>query len=295
MAALRSADGTALLYNPALLAKAHVSVPRTWADVAADNSRITALDVQTLYAPATGTGLLPWIYGEGGSLVDPEAKTINISQPPAVAGLSRRVQMQATGVAVDDTALWKSTATPPNEVTTTAMRAAFRQGRAAMILDDASSLPLVVGGPAFPSRSAVGIATVPAGSVRSSAGVTATGYAVFSGSHNLGGAYAFVKYAQSPTSQAALAEQLGLLPTRASAYTPDLVKADPVLGSFLPVLKAGTPLPQVQIQPSMLFALDDNFRAALLGDESPKTAMDTVAAAWQKDLNAGYTIGPATG
>ena len=50
MAALRSADGLALLYNPRLLARAQVLVPRTWADVAADNARLTALDVQTLYA-----------------------------------------------------------------------------------------------------------------------------------------------------------------------------------------------------------------------------------------------------
>jgi arabinogalactan oligomer/maltooligosaccharide transport system substrate-binding protein len=295
MAALRSADGLALLYNPDLMRRAGLSVPRTWNDVAADNSKLTALGVQTLYAPATGEGLLPWIYGEGGTLVDPEAKTIDISQPPAVAGLSRRVQMQATGVAVDDSTLWKSSSTPPNEVTTTAMRAAFRQGRVAMILDDADSLPLLVGGPAFASRSSVGIATVPAGTVRASGPVTATGYAVFSGSHNLAAAYSFVKFIQSPTSQAALAEQLGLLPTRAAAYTPDVVKADPVLGAFLPVLRGGTPLPQVQTQPSMLFAPDDNFRAALLGDESPQTALDTVAAAWQKDLNGGYTIGPATG
>ncbi len=295
MAALRSADGLALLYNPKLLQKAGLPVPRTWNEVAADNSRLTALDVQTLYAPATGYGLLPWIYGEGGTLVDPEAKTIDISQPPAVAGLSRRVQMQATGVAVDDTELWKATSTPPNEVSTTAMRAAFRQGRVAMILDEAASLPLLVGGPAFPSRSSVGIAPVPAGSVRSSGPLTATGYAVFSGSHHLPTAYSFVKYVQSPTSQAALAEQLGLLPTRASAYTADVVKADPVLGAFLPVLRTGTPLPQVQIQPSMVLVLDDNFRAALVGDESPQSALDTVAAAWQKDLNGGYTIGPATG
>ncbi len=46
---------------------------------------------------------------------------------------------------------------------------------------------------------------------------------------------------------------------------PTRSKADPVLGAFLPVLKTGTPLPQVQIQPSMLLVLDDNFRAALVG------------------------------
>ncbi len=295
MAALRSADGLALLYNPQLLRRAGVSVPTTWNELAAAAPRLTALDVQTLYAPATGNGLLPWIYGEGGSLVDPEAKTIEVSQPAAVAGLSRRLQMQATGVAVDDTSLWTSTSTPPNEVTTTAMRAAFRQGRVAMIIDEEASLPLIVGGPAFPSRTEVGVARVPAGSVRSSGPVTATGYAVFSGSHDQQVAFSFVRYIQSAESQATLAQQLGLLPARADAYTAEVTSADPVMGKFLPVLKAGTALPQVQIQPTMLLVLDDNFRAALTGDQSAQSAMDTVAAAWQKDLNGGYTIGPAPG
>jgi arabinogalactan oligomer/maltooligosaccharide transport system substrate-binding protein len=295
MAALRSADGLALLYNPTLMRKAGVGVPKTWTEVTAIAPRLTAMDVQTLYAPATGYGLLPWVYGEGGTLVDPEAKTINVSQPPAVAGLARRLQMQGIGVTVDDSSLWTSTSTPPNEVTTTAMRAAFRQGRVAMILDDESALPLIVGGPAFPSRQAVGVAPVPAGSVRASGPISATGYAVFSGSHNQQTAFAFVKYIQSAESQATLAEQLGLLPSRADAYTADVVAADPVIGKWLPVLKAGTALPQVQTQPTMLLVLDDNFRASLVGDESAQTAMDTVAASWQKDLNGGYTIGPPPG
>jgi arabinogalactan oligomer / maltooligosaccharide transport system substrate-binding protein len=177
----------------------------------------------------------------------------------------------------------------------TAMRAAFRQGRVAMILDDESALPLIVGGPAFASRQSVGIAQVPAGSVRSSGPVSATGYAVFSGSHNQQTAFAFVKYVQSAESQATLAEQLGLLPSRADAYTSDVTAADPVIGKWLPILKAGTALPQVQTQPSMLFTLDDNFRASLTGDESAQAAMDAVAGAWQKDLNGGYTIGPPPG
>jgi arabinogalactan oligomer/maltooligosaccharide transport system substrate-binding protein len=203
--------------------------------------------------------------------------------------------MQGIGVTVDDSSLWTSTSTPPNEVTMTAMRAAFRQGRVAMVLDDESALPLIVGGPAFPSRQSVGIAPVPAGSVRASGPISATGYAVFSGSHNQQTAFAFVRYIQSAESQATLAEQLGLLPSRADAYTADVVAADPVIGKWLPILKAGTALPQVQIQPTMLLVLDDNFRASLIGDESAQTAMDTVAASWQKDLNGGYTIGPPPG
>jgi arabinogalactan oligomer/maltooligosaccharide transport system substrate-binding protein len=291
MAAVRSADGLALLYNKRLLAKAGLTVPRTWADVAAAKLKLTAKDVQTLYAPATGTALLPWIYGEGGSLVDPEAKTIEASQPAAVAGLAVRLDLQATGVTVDDSALWSASTTPPNAVTTQSMRSAFRDGRVAMILDDAASLSLLVGGKAFPTANDIGIATVPSGSVRSSGPVSATAYAVFSGSHNLLAAYRFVQYAQSPASEAALAVELGLLPSRLAAYAQPQVATDPVLTAFEPVIREGTALPQVQQQTSMVFPLDDNLRAALLGDLSAKAAMDAVAIQYEKTLNSGYTIG----
>jgi arabinogalactan oligomer/maltooligosaccharide transport system substrate-binding protein len=292
MAAVRSADGLALLYNKSVLAKAGIGVPRTWADVAAAKLKLTAQGVQTLYAPATGYGLLPWIYGEGGSLVDAEAKIIEVSQPAAVAGLANRVDLQATGVTVDDTGLWSSGTTPPNQVTTLSMRSAFRNGQVAMIMDNASSLSLLVGGPAFSSTSQIGIATVPSGSVRSSGPVSGTAYAVFSGSHNLLAAYKFVQYAQSPASQATLAVELGLLPSRLAAYAEPQVAADPVIAAFEPVIMEGTPLPQVQPQSSLLFPLDDSLRSALLGDLSATAALDAVAAQYEKTLNSGYTIGP---
>ena len=74
-----------------------------------------------------------------------------------------------------------------------------------------------------------------------------------------------------------------------------MVAADPVIGKWLPILRAGTPLPQVQTQSTMLLSLDDNFRSSLVGDESAQAAMDATAASWQKDLNGGYTIGPPPG
>ncbi len=281
-AAARSADGLALLYNPRLLRIADVAVPHTWADVSAMRLKLTAHDVQTLYSAASAEWLLPWIYGEGGALLDPEAKTIEVSQPAAVAGLSRRLELVATGVAVDDS-------TPGSA---DAMRTAFRQGRVAMILDEAASLPLLTGGAAFATASEIGIVPVPSGSVRSSSPVTTSSYGVWAGSHNLATAYRFVAYAQSAGVQALLAERLGLLPTRAAAYQLDVVRSDPTVSAFQQVLKNGTPLPQVPQQSALLGPLDDAFRTALTGGGSAQAVLDGVAQSYLRILS-GYTIGPA--
>jgi len=278
----RSADGPALLYNVDLLRRAGVATPRTWADVSAARLKLTASGVQTFYAPADSSGLLPWIYGEGGALVDPNAKTILVSAPPAVAGLALRVALAATGVAVDDSSIGS----------VDAMRSAFRQGRVAMILDQSSALPSLVGGPATPSLASIGIAPVPAGSVTSSSPLSGTAYAVYAGSHNLPAAYQLVHYLDSAVSQAALAARLGLLPTRSAAYADPLVAADPVIAAFEQVVRTGTPLPQLAASSTLLPPLDDALRRALVGDGSPQKNLDTVAASYNR-IWTDFTIGSA--
>jgi arabinogalactan oligomer/maltooligosaccharide transport system substrate-binding protein len=279
----RSADGPALLYNVALLKIAGVSVPRTWAELAADRLKLTAHGVQTLYAPADSDGLLPWIYGEGGSLLDPNAKTINVNSAAAVAALAARVALDATGVAVDDSSAGS----------VDAMQTAFRQGRVAMILDDAASLQSLVGGTATPSLASIGIAPVPAGSVTSSSPLTGTAYAVYEGSLNLQAAYQLVHYLDTAGSQAALAARLGLLPTRASAYSDPQVKDDPVIQAFQVVVRTGTPLPQLPGSADLLLPpLDDALRQALMGNAAPQKLLDSVAAAYNRTLTD-FTIGPA--
>jgi arabinogalactan oligomer/maltooligosaccharide transport system substrate-binding protein len=302
-AVTRSADGLALLYNPKALARAKVTkVPTTWAEVAAAQLPLTATDVQTLYAPTTGEGLLPFVYGEGGSLLDADAKTITVSQPAAVAGLAERVELAATGVTVDEPP-GGATATPTASSDTAtastvdasvdAMRTEFRQGRVAMILDNAAAIPSLVGGAAFATQSDVGVAPVPGGTVRASSPLTATAYVVYAGSKNLETAYRLVSYLGSPQSQAALAERLGLVPSRPEVFQRPEVKADAVVAAFEPVVRGGTVLPVVPQQPMLLPPVTDALRTALAGQGSPQSVLDDVATAYLR-LLPGYSVGPST-
>jgi arabinogalactan oligomer / maltooligosaccharide transport system substrate-binding protein len=172
-----------------------------------------------------------------------------------------------------------------------AMRAAFRQGRVAMMLADAAELPGLVGGSATPSQASIGIAPVPAGSIASSSPLSGTAYAVYEGSHNLQPAYELVHFLDSASSQASLAARLGLLPTRVSAYSDAQVKDDPVIQAFQVVVRTGTPLPQLPGNAALLPPLDDALRQALVGNGSPKQVLDGVAAAYNRAL-PDFTVGP---
>jgi arabinogalactan oligomer / maltooligosaccharide transport system substrate-binding protein len=280
----RSADGPALLYNVSLLKRADVAVPRTWTDLTADRPKLLLQGAQTLYAPATSDGLLPWIYGEGGDLVNADAKTIDVNSAAAVAGLTNRVALQTSGVAVTDT----------STESVDAMRAAFRQGSVAMILDSAAALPGLVGGTATPTLSSIGIAPVPAGSVTSSTPLTGTAYAVYAGSPTLEPAYQFVHFLDSTPAQVALAARLGLLPTRTSAYATPAVKEDPVVAGFETVVRTGTPLPPVPGSAQLLPPLDDALRHALTGDGTPQKLLDAVAASYSR-LLPDFTTGSPNG
>jgi arabinogalactan oligomer/maltooligosaccharide transport system substrate-binding protein len=281
VAVARSADPMVLLYNPRLLARAGVRVPHTWTEVAAARLRLTADGVQTLDAAGTGDGLLPWTYGAGGTLVDTRAKLILVDEPPSVAGLAERASMQATGVVVDDTA--------PGSVDR--MRTMFRNGKVAMILDDASALPLLVGGPAFASQAAIGITPVPAGSVKSSGPLSASAYGVYSGSKAIEAAFQFVAYAASVEVQALLSERIGLVPTRPAAFDQTAVRDDRVVSAFRPAVDTGTPLPQVQVQSALLPPLADAMERVVAGDASPQATLSDVATAYEK-LLSGFTTGP---
>ncbi len=268
----RSADGPALLYNKAALVRAKVGVPKTWAQVSTSQIHITADGLETLYAPADSEGLLPWIYGEGGALIDPDAQTVLVNKPAAVKGLQLRLAMQATSVIVNDS----STGSVDN------MRSAFRQGQVAMILDDAAAIPGLVGGSAFSSRSQIGIAPVPSGSVTSSSPLDGTSYVIYAGTRYPQASEQLVQFLDSTASQVTLAEDLGLLPTRISAYSAPGLTGNAVVQGFEPVIRAGTPLPVAPSNENLYPPLDDEFRSALSGALSAQAALDGVAAAYRK-------------
>src|SRR4029077_10247217 len=112
--------------------------------------------------------------------------------------------------------------------------------------------------PTFNGLDNLGIAPVPAGSVKAGAPVGGHNYWIWSGvpAEKTAAAIAFVKFMNSAQSQAFLADKLGLLPTRKSAYNVDAVKNDPIISAFKPVVDAAVARPWIPEGGQFFGALD---------------------------------------
>jgi arabinogalactan oligomer/maltooligosaccharide transport system substrate-binding protein len=227
-------DTLALLYNKDLLKKAgHDTPPATM-----DQLKQYALDVKAKEPGVSGLTLnvdayflLPFIYGEGGNLVDSATKKITIADPAATAGIQRVADLIKAGAA------------PKPAITDsyTAAETAFKSGKTAMIFNGPWSMTDNLTGTAFKDAANLGVAPVPAGSAKAGAPVGGHDYAVYAGSKNLDADYAFVRFMSSAQSQATVAGKLGLLPTRTSAYSLPEASGSALVKEFQPLMSTTVP------------------------------------------------------
>ncbi|QVQ52880.1 extracellular solute-binding protein [Spiractinospora alimapuensis] len=261
-------DSLALLYNADLLAEAgHDEPPTTMDDlatVAGDVSEET--DADGIYLHVEGYFLLPFIFAEGGQWVDDADERITINDPEAVAGLENALDLMNSDAALS----------PDLGESYDVMMAAFREGDVAMIINGPWSMGDALGGPAFEDAENLGVQSLEAG------GPTGGhNYSVYAGSENLETAYAFVEYMASTETQSRIAEELGTLPTRESAYAAPAVEDHPIVSAYAPVMEASQPGAWIPEAGQMFVPFDDAYEAAVLGDVSPQEALDGLADEYQ--------------
>jgi arabinogalactan oligomer/maltooligosaccharide transport system substrate-binding protein len=275
-------DSLALLYNKELLSKAGITeAPGTWADL-----RTAALTikektgVEGLYLNPAGYFLLPFMYGEGGDLVDAQAKKIVINSDRNVAGLNIAKDLIASGAAAKPAA---------NDAYGT-MMTLFKEKKVAMIINGPWEVNNVKTAPAFGGLDNLGVAPVPAGSVKAGAPVGGHNYVVWSGmpQEKVDAAIAFVKFLSSAESQAFVADKLGLLPTRKSAYDLDAVKNNATISAFKPVVESAVQRPWIPEGGQFFGPLDQMATEVLVQNKDPKAALDGVADKYKSEVVPSY-------
>ena len=276
-------DSLALLYNKKLFSDAGVTAaPKTWADVKTAAAAIKSkTGVDGLFINAGGYFLLPFIYGEGGDLVDAAGKKIVVNSAQNVAGIKVAQDLVASGAAVK----------PPANDSYGTMMTLFKENKVAMIINGPWEVNNVKGAPTFGGLENLGIAPVPAGSAKAGAPVGGHNYVIWSGmpQEKTTAAIAFVKFMSSAESQAFLSEKLGLLPTRTSAYSLDAVKNNPIVSAFKPVLDAAVARPWIPEGGQFFGPLDEMATEVLIQGEDPKTALDTVADTYKSEVVTDYS------
>jgi arabinogalactan oligomer/maltooligosaccharide transport system substrate-binding protein len=276
-------DSLALLYNKGLFAKAGIAeAPKTWAEVKTAAAAIKAkTGAGGVFINAGGYFLLPFIYGEGGDLVDPAGKKILVNSAQNVSGIALAQDLVKSGAAVK----------PPANDSYGTMMTLFKENKVAMIINGPWEVNNVKGAPSFGGLENLGIAPVPAGSAKAGAPVGGHNYVISATvpQEKADAAVAFVKFMSSAESQAFLAEKLGLLPTRKSAYDLPAVKNSAVVSAFKPVVDSAVARPWIPEGGQFFGPLDQMATEVLVQGKDPKTSLDAVANKYKTEVVPGYT------
>lgn len=271
-------DTLGLMYNKELFEKAGLdpeAPPTTWDEVReAAKALKSKAKVDGIYLNAAGYFMLPFIYGEGGDLVDVEAQTITVNSPEAAAGVSIAQDMVADGTA----------AKPNASDSYGTMMTLFKEGKVGMIINGPWEVANISDDPNFGGFENLGIGAVPAGSAGAGAPVGGHNYVVWSGmdESKADAALAFVQFMSSAESQAFIADELGLLPGNADSY--DLVTDNAKVSAWKSALDVAKARPWIP-EGGLFFApLDEMAVQVMVQKVDPQKALDKVAKTFKSEV-----------
>jgi len=277
-------DSLALLYNKELFEKAGIdSPPTTWDEVAeAAEALKSEAKVDGLFINPGGYFLLPFMYGEGGDMVDTESQEIVVNSEANVTGITTASELVKSGAAVK----------PPAADAYSAMMTAFNEGKVGMIINGPWEVNNIRNAPDFGGVENLGIAPVPGGSETAGAPVGGHNYVVYSGMDEAKAeaAIAFISFMNSAESQAFLADELGLLPTRKSAYEDEMVASNEVVSSFKDVVDAAVARPWIPEGGQFFAPLDKMAVEVLVQNADPKKALDEAAKTYKSEVVPEYSL-----
>lgn len=273
-------DALGLLYNKDLFAKAGVtSPPTTWDELKQTAEKIKKkTGADGIYLNPDSYFALPFVWGEGGGMLDTEAKKILVNTEESVRGVEVVKDLIDSGVAVkpDFTDGYNN------------MQASFKNGDVAMVINGPWSVADDLSGKAFKDKANLGIAPVPAGSKASASPVGGHNLVAYAGSGNLQASYLFIEFMTSSSSQEFISDKLGTLPTRTSAYTTK-VTSDPVKAAFQKVLEKAQPRPTVPGTGDLFTVWTQNYIKILGGSSSPSEGLDDTADQWKQQVLKDYS------
>ncbi|MGW1077490.1 extracellular solute-binding protein [Streptomyces sp. NPDC002537] len=275
-------DTLGLLWNKELFRKAGIDKPP--ADWKAAKEAALKIKEKT---GAEGIGLspdgyyaLPFLYGENSDLVDVGKKKITIADAASVKGIETAVDLITSGAAPK----------PAGTDGYNALKTDFKNGKLAMLIDGPWATKEIFGGDAYKAKGNLGIAPVPAGST-GTAGAPVGGHnlVVYAGSKNFDASYLFTRFMTEAAQQEAVSKDIGVLPTRKSAYTQEVL-ADPVRKSFYDALGKAHLRPQLPQSGDLFTDWLQHYTKILTLKEQPKEGADATAKAWRSALLKDYGI-----
>ncbi|NGO68203.1 extracellular solute-binding protein [Streptomyces boncukensis] len=270
-------DTLGLFYNKRLLKEAGVGVPTSFAELKRNAGKIKDKTGATaLYLRGDDPyWFLPYLYGEGGDLLDTEARKVTVDEKPGADALAAMKDLVDSGAAVTD-----SSDGQENGIK------AFQDGKAAMIVDGPWDIALAREGREFAGerKDNLGVAPVPAGSKAQGSPQGGWNLSVYAGSKNLRAAQEFAKYMSSAEVQKRTAEELSLLPTRESVYAEPSVRRNEMVRFFRPAVGKAVQRPWIAQGNALFEPIRVGVDAVLASGRSPESAAGKMGDQFRKLL-----------
>jgi len=268
-------DTLGLFYNKKLLKDAGVEVPKTFDELAEAAKKIKAKTGATaLYLRGDDPyWFLPYLYGEGGDMVNARDKVVEIDD-----GAGVRAFKTIKGLVDSKAAVTDATDGQENQLK------ALKDGTVAMAVDGPWDIEGARAGKAFKDKKNLGVAPVPGGSTAQGSPQGGWNLSVYAGSKNLQASYAFVKYMSSAKVQQQTNEKLSLLPTRKSVYEVPAVKSNEMVQFFKPAVDGAVQRPWIAEGNSLFEPVKVQMNKVLTGAASPEQAAKATGDAYRKLL-----------
>ncbi|MEU9852809.1 extracellular solute-binding protein [Streptomyces sp. NPDC047974] len=268
-------DSMGIFYNKKILKEAGVEVPKSIAELKTVSAAIKEKTGKTgLYLRGDDPyWFLSFLYGEGGDMVDAANKKVTFDAPAGVSAFKTVKDLVDSKAAITDaTNGWDN------------MQAAFKDGKVAMMINGPWAVADTYAGKEFADKANLGIAPVPAGSAGQGAPQGGHNLAVYAGSKNLDASYAFAEYMTSAESQAKVAKELSLLPTRQSSYLEKDVAQNEMIAFFKPVVEKAVERPWIPEGGSLFEPVKVEYTKVLTGQTTPEAGAKAVGDAYRKLL-----------
>ena len=277
-AAPQVTDTLGLFYNKRLLKKAGVEVPQTFDELQRNAKKIKDKTGATaLYLRGDDPyWFLPYLYAEGGDLLDPAEKKITVDEKPGERAFARMKSLVESGAALTDASDGQENGLK-----------AFQNGEVAMILDGPWDIAGAQQGKEFKgakNKDNLGVAPVPGGKNAQGSPQGGWNLGIYAGTENMRASQEFVKYMSSAEVQARTTKELSLLPTRASVYERPAVRRNEMVRFFKPAVEKAVQRPWIAEGNSLFEPIRVGVDGVLGGGKSPKQAAQKTGEEFRKLL-----------
>ncbi|MGW6907300.1 extracellular solute-binding protein [Streptomyces sp. NPDC054940] len=268
-------DTLALFYNKKMLGDAGAEVPTSLDELKDTAAKIKQKSGKTgLYLRGDDPyWFLPYLYGEGGDLVDTKTKTVTVDDAAGAKAYAAMKDLVDSKAAITDASDgWNN------------MENAFKSGKVAMMINGPWAIEDVHAGAQFKDKANLGVAPVPAGSAKQASPQGGWNLSVYAGSENLEASYQFAKYMSSARVQQETTEKLSLLPTRKSVYDVPAVADNEMVKFFKPAVDKAVQRPWIAQGNALFEPIRLQMAKVLAGESSPEQAAEATGDAFRKLL-----------